>query len=87
MDSKIFELLENHDYEPAITKIINILVKICNEYNTILKNQSDKFPNDEDNNYYYDNDYVKIDKKIIQLNTQRKFYDKLLKEITTKILE
>jgi hypothetical protein len=87
MDSKIFELLENHDYELAITKIINIIVEICNEYNSISKNQNDKFPNEEDNNYYSNNDYIKMEKQTIKLNTQRNFYDKLLKEITSKILE
>jgi hypothetical protein len=87
MDSEIFELLENHDYEPAITKIINIIVEVCNEINILNHNESDKFPNDDDINYHNNNDYNSMDKQIIKLNTQKNFYNKLLDEITSKLLE
>lgn len=87
MDSEIFEFLENHDYEPAINKIINIIVELCNDYNTLMAIQSEKFPNDEDINYHSNNDYIKMDKQIIKINQQKNMYEKLLNEITSKILE
>ena len=87
MNSEIFELLENHDYESAINKIINIIVELTNEYNTITARQMEKFPDDENINYYDNNDYIKMDKQIIKLNQQKNLYDKLLKELTNKILE
>jgi predicted membrane-bound dolichyl-phosphate-mannose-protein mannosyltransferase len=87
MDTVIFELLENHDYEQAINKIIDIIVELSNEYNILTARQREKFPDDENINYYDNNDYIKIDKQIIKLNQQKNFYDKLLKELTNKILE
>ena len=87
MDTVIFELLENHDYEQAINKIIDIIVELSNEYNILTARQREKLPDDENINYYDNNDYIKIDKQIIKLNQQKNLYDKLLKELTNKILE